>query len=329
MPKRKRSYSSSFLRGAKTGYKLWQAAKQMKKYSFRRKSGYKNASQVASIQRSYRSKARATKISAIRRRLMKLGVQANSQPKFHIDQIPRKMTGSQGLKTFNWVDFDGSKPGINSKPMLEVVSAELGITDSDAKVCIAQQTNSLMLSNSSNAPCYITVYWMKFKENWTSTMGSSLTVNLLNDGFLRVGLTNASEQNLNVSIFQNKKLMHWCQPIKTQRTYLAAGGVRKFTYTDRNIRTFNLQYKSEADLLVLKGTITPLVVFHGVPVHQNDNNTLISTSIADLDVITSYSTKYYDVTQDTFQVSEFDNLISITGPSRYTDTDIQETAVTS
>lgn len=278
------------------------------------------------IQRGYKKYKKISKISRDRMKLKRLGVTYGSQPRFILDNYSGRYTCPQGFKEFITVTPSNTTWGVNSKEVLDKVAA-LYTTDSDGKVILARQVDSLMLANSSNGGIYLTVYWCKFKKNWTTAYGSNLNVDLLHQGFANVGLANDGSQLLNATIFQNKKLMHWVDVVKTHKTYLAAGGTRKFTYIDPNVHVRSLQYKSEGDIVVLAGSIMPILVFHGTPVHDNTTDTLVSTAASAIDYVRHRSIKTYPMAANGFLVDDTDNLSSVATPVRFIDNDNTEVAV--
>lgn len=279
------------------------------------------------IQKGLYQRKKMSKKSRERQRLLKLGVTYNAQPRFILDNTPKRYVGSQGFKYFVFFTPTTASYGINSKGVLNSVASVQSLTDPESKVCLARQVDSMMISNSSNGGVYITVYWMQFKKNWTTTMGSNLNVDLLQAGFNDSGLAGANEQLLNATIFQNKKVMSWMKLVKTQKTYLSAGGVRKFEMIDPNIHIRSLYYKSEADIAHLRGEIMPLIVFHGTPVHDDTNPLLVSTAGAALDIVRHRSIKTYAITQGAFAVTDTDSLSTVATPVRFIDNDKTEVAV--
>lgn len=229
-----------------------------------------------------------------RRRLLSLGVTANSQPQFILDQYPRRMSVTQGFKVYVWGDVSMNTPLINSIVMRQAVLDKYGKTDSDSKICVASQKHSMLMSNATNGGLYVTVHWLKFKRDWYTGSGD-INTDLLQEGFSNVGLSNSNSQVLMSSIFHNKKLMSWVDVIKTQKTFLAAGGTRMISYKDDNIKKLGVQFKTEGTMLVCKGTIVPMIVFHGTPIHDSTTESLVSTSIGAFDIINMFSIKCYNI----------------------------------
>lgn len=278
------------------------------------------------IQRGYSTRRRVSKKSWNRRRLLKLGVTANSQPTFLIDNDARRIECPQGFKTFQFLG-PGSY-GVNSKRVCDAIASHFALTDPEAKICLARQQEELMISNSSNGGVYISVVWMKFKKQWTATMGASINADFLEVGFGAVGMASSANQLLNATYLQNKKMMTWMEPVKTQKTFLSAGGTRKFTYLDKNIYRKSLQYKSEPDIDYLRGEIIPLIIFHGTPVHDDTTPFSVTTAASALDIIRHFSVKTYPITLNGFTVVDTDGLGTVTTPVRYIDNDKTEVSVT-
>lgn len=340
--KMKRRYGaiSSFVDGLRAGYgayktgsALWRtykslrASKSARAVTKRRKYSTTGGSSFAgggTIRRGYYYRTRNYKKTISRKKLMALGVANNSQPHIYHVSAGYRIDGSQGLKTFLFLNGQQAQPFAHSRVMLNTIAGHYSLVDGDSKVCYANSKQSLMISNSSNGGIYITVLWVRSKRDWTLTMGSNLDADPMISGFVNVGLANSNHQMINVSLKENKKFMYWFDIVKTQGNFLQAGETMKCGYEDHNVHVRKLQHFAEPDLFVLKGTVQPFFIFHGTPIHGNATTTQISTAVCAIDVVWHHSFKSWPVQTEPFSVTDTSGLASIVDPRFFSDQDVVE-----
>lgn len=311
----------------KYGYKL--GKRLYRSYSAARTAPAKKQrfmpSGMSLIQKGRSRRWKRSKASMRAKKLKALGVTSPASPRFIQVAATNSFTVSQGAK--NMALASTTLAGFNSKYMLDAIYTQESYADFDRKICVASQVDSYLLANQSNGGVYVTARYMKWKKDWTSTYGT-ISANLIQEGFNNVGLANSTEQLPITSIYQNQKLMNWCQVKKTDRFFLAAGGVRKLTYSDKNIKKLKFQYKTESTISYLRGSCFLLIEVHGTPIHDQSTAANIDTAATVIDVYQNVQWKYY-TTDDTnfFQVTVDDNITNPVTPVRFIEDTRTEQAV--
>lgn len=268
------------------------------------------------IQPGYRFRRRLTRRTIRARQLSRLGISAPASAKFVHANNASKFTISQGSKRMVF-PFDGASYGIHSKNLLDAVATAESYTDPERKVCIAGVTDQYLFANQSNGGIYVTVRMMKFIRPWTTTYGT--LASLIQNGFSEAGLNASGNQSICVSIYQNKKVNHYLKTVKAYKFFLAAGGVRRMYFTNKNVYPTSFQYKGESDTLYLKGEHVLFVEAYGTPVHDSTIDTNIDIAGSVIDIYQSIQLQYYPIDVNLYDNTVTDNITSVSVPIRFID----------
>lgn len=276
------------------------------------------------IQSGRRYRYRLNRRTRLANRIRRLGVTDPGSPRFYQFIDTSQYSVTQGTKR---VVFPITTNGMNSKDMLDALYTSMGYTQEERGICIAGQVDQYTIANQSNGGVYVKATMMRFIRDHNTGYNADINVSLIQEGFNEANLNNSGNQLPMTSIFQNKKLMRWMQPVKSFKFFLAAGGVRKLTYSDKRVKRLTFRYKQEPTINHLKGETILLIECHGTPVHDDTTPSNIDIAGAVLDIYKTFQVKYFP-TDSTLYYNELeDNVTSVTTPVRFIDNDKTEVAV--
>lgn len=277
--------------------------------------------------RSRRFRKKYTKASRKRRRLYRRVGLGSKAKQVYVKNRAHRFAISAGDKSIAFVG-SSDQQGTDDKAMLDAVYANEAFTDADQGVYITNQSSEYIIANQSNGPVWLTIRVVKFKKQWTTTMGTSLNTDLIAAGFNRLGLDNSVSQVPGITIYDNSTFPMFCKVIRSKQLNLAPGQVRKFKLQNPNSFYRKFRYKNESDILHLKGSVKLLFEAHGPPVHDQTTATNIDLATTVLDIYESSRVVYYvaDGGKADSATVDVSNITTPATPLRFLLDEITETA---
>lgn len=249
------------------------------------------------------------------------------------DKVPKYISRVYGgriatsANTKTWHILTDYTLGLHEIGTLDDIYTKEAFTDADQHVVILNQKVKVRVKNQSDMGCYITMYEIKLKTDWASSALGTIGSSALNNGFLKVGLAQNSEQPCGVELYQNPTFFRYFRILKRRKIYLAPGQVTTYVLQSLNIHKRSFVYKHETALTDLKGSVFLMSECEGVPVHDSTTASEIGTSTVSCDYWLTKNTTYKTPNSGTITVDhDYNSTLPQIGAIGFVDGDIVEQA---